>query len=166
MSCNSASERHDNNYFKFSKSLKTIDYGTRTSAQEFKTEACNKLVVLINADCSLCYSEIWQWEKLVRKHEFLQKVPLAFIIYGETFKPNLRLMKGSGMLRLTFLRDSLSSTLKGNSLERDKFFNSFLLDKNNRIVIRGNPTLSEKVLHNYILYFSEKDHMRIDSIIH
>ena len=129
--------------------LKAMKYGNQISTESLSLITPLKIIVLVNGGCSSCHSEIWLWQNLVSKNDEMKKVPIAFIIFGNNFNPNNRLMNSKKLRQFFFFRDTDSKILKGNGIKPDKFFNSFLIDGENRIIIPGNPTLSNSMLANY-----------------
>jgi hypothetical protein len=139
-------------YFRLPSTIRTIDKGARLPVEDFVGARQTKIVVLVNTNCSLCLSEIWQWERLVSKYDEFRGIPIAFIIYGKTSLGNSRLLNNPHFGSFTFFRDSLSAILGANNLKADRFFNTFLLNSENRIIIPGNPNLSDQTLNNLIAY--------------
>ena len=129
--------------------LKGMEYGKQLSTESLSLFAPLKIIVLVNGGCSSCHSEIWLWENLVSKNDELKKVPIAFIIFGNNFNPSNRLMNSKRLQQFFFFRDSKSKILEENRIKPDKFFNSFLIDGENKIVIPGNPTSSKNMLEKY-----------------
>jgi len=129
--------------------LKAMEYGNQISTESLSLIAPLKIIVLVNGGCSSCHSEIWLWENLVSKNDELKKVPIAFIIFGNNFNPSNRLMNSKRLQEFFFFRDIDSKILEENGIKPDKFFNSFLIDEENKIIIPGNPTTSNSMLANY-----------------
>ena len=129
--------------------LKAMEYGRQESFDTLIHNNSLKISVLINGSCNSCHSEIWLWQNLVSKNVELKKVPIAFIIFGNNFNPSYRLMSSKRLQQFFFFRDTESKILVENMIKPDKFFNSFLIDGKNKIIIPGNPTSSNSMLENY-----------------
>ena len=150
LGCSKRKGIEESSSFVFPESLSKMEFGLQDSASNISKMNSKKVIVLINAGCSLCHTEIWQWERFISKHDSFKNLPIIFIIYGRTFNTSERLMKNSRLKDFIFLRDPSSETLSANNLKQDKFFNAFLLGDNNKILCPGNPTLSDKILNNYL----------------
>lgn len=132
-------------------SLKHIDITTSKEDNLVTIGEAKKIFVLISGSCTACYSDFFNWDKLVDANtELFKEIPIYFIIYGKSFNVPERVLRKASFSRFTFLRDETNSFIKENRLQPDFIFNSFLVDEHNKIIIPGNPTRSEEILKQYI----------------
>ena len=110
-----------------------------------------KIVTSIDAQCHLCIHQLDQWkQEMIKKYK---DHPLQFIFYLNT--ENYELFKRKFYHRISgsypFLVDTTNAFIGKNNLPKsDKRFHTFLLDKNNKAIIVGNPLLTTKVKQLYI----------------
>jgi hypothetical protein len=112
-----------------------------------------KIVTSINGNCHICVYNLDKWkQELIKK---LNSKKLHFIFYLHTddydlFKKSLY-YKISGDYPL--LIDTTNAFVSDNDLPKmDKRFHTFLINKNNEIILVGNPLQNIKIKN---LYFEE-----------
>ena len=142
----------NNGFISLPSNLKESGLGMNLSCDEFKKIFHDKMkiVAVINSDCSVCHSEIWEWERLIKKHHEFSEVPIVFILFGSEFNLPERLYRSTVFNNFSFFLDKEKQFYRLNCLSADKSLSAFLLDSNWRIVSPGNPIYSEAILNNYL----------------
>lgn len=152
LSCTNNNRNGDKGYIQFPEEL--IQINSKDSLIKFDHKD-KLIVVLVNGECQACYSEIYRWEKLITDNpNIFTGIPIHFILHGQNFKIPKRMLNKPGLQNFTFWLDNMNHFITKNKIKPDPFFNTFLIDQNNRIEIRGNPVYSSEILSHYeaILY--------------
>ena len=118
-------------------------------------DSCNfdgeRIVVFINGkECALCYIRVfavWNYVNDLAKRSHAQ---LMFIFDPDeedapSLIPYLRLVKEFNI----FLDVDHRVVMQNDFLMMDSKYDVFLIDKDNKVVLRGNPTLGDAMLHLY-----------------
>ncbi|MBC9797811.1 hypothetical protein [Sinomicrobium weinanense] len=107
------------------------------------------VVAYYDGNCSSCYKELLKWIHV--KEDFIEKgyhVDFKFILSGY----NKALVKGY-LKQVKFPLEDVFYASKNSFIEKYSFlteinyeYSSMLLDRNNKILLIGNPTTSERIL--------------------
>ena len=108
-----------------------------------------KIVTRIDGDCSVCIDELLEWKKLVQ--EYANELNLSFHFYVTTnnFEIFKKINKSTIRFPYPLIFDRLDDLRIKNNLKKDKRFNTFLLDRDNRVVLIGNPIRNKKIKQLY-----------------
>jgi len=112
-----------------------------------------KIVTCINANCHICVYNLDKW-----KQELIKKINsknLNYIFY--LYTDNYDLFKKSLYYKISgdypLLIDTTNAFVSDNNLPKmDKRFHTFLINKNNEIILVGNPLQNIRIKN---LYFEE-----------
>ena len=110
-----------------------------------------KLVTRINGNCHICIYELDQWKQELIKKFGDKNVQFIFYLYTDNYKDfrNNLYYKISGTYPL--LIDTTNAFIRDNDLpQMDKRFHTFLLNKQNEVLLVGNPLFSPKIKNLYL----------------
>lgn len=130
----------------------TVDYQIPTS--DYKV-----LIYVDSAGCTSCKLQLDKWKKFIAYSESIagDKVSYIFFFHPKDYKEIRYLLK-----RDTFNRpiciDKYDQLKKLNKFPDDIHFNTFLLDKNNKVVIIGNPIHNLAIKDLYIKELTKHSH--------
>jgi hypothetical protein len=97
-----------------------------------------KLVVYTDGDCGKCISELYEWSKFLNDNrEVFKSVREIFIIYSVNF-PRFEYTTEKVGIKLPFYYDSTNIYITRNTID-EPLLQTLILDKNNKILIVGNP---------------------------
>lgn len=110
---------------------------------------CYKIITYIDASCQICINELLHWEELITK---FQKYNVKFIIIIGNI--SLETLKSPENVFYEFkyplyLDQNETYTRTNNYDPIQTSFKTFLLDRNNRVLLTGSPLMSND---NYLLY--------------
>ena len=128
------------------------------SGKETLSELCNEnfqkefkiLMYVDSAGCSSCRLKLFEWQQLVQEADSLFQGKVGFLLF---FQP-----KNEREISFLFARDRfyypVFMDLKGTMNRLNRFpqameFQCFLLDKDDRVLMIGNPTLNPKIWELY-----------------
>ncbi len=107
-----------------------------------------KIVTYINGDCYACVKELEEWKEwLVR-----DSINIQFLfIYESTDTAHFNsYIKKYFNIEYPLVYDNESEYLSKNNINKyDKMFQTFLLDKNDSVILVGNPFLNKKLAELY-----------------
>jgi hypothetical protein len=111
------------------------------------TEAEYRILLYVDSTgCSSCRLKLFQWQQLIEEADSLFEGKLSFLLF---FQP-----KNKKELSFLFMRDRLNYPVfidmnntvnQLNHFPEKTEYQCFLLDKNNKILMIGNPTLNPKI---------------------
>ncbi len=109
-----------------------------------------KIVTFVNGDCPPCVAELELWE------DFLLKLPdnnsVSFLVY--LYSSNVSYLEETCRLLTNPLAviylDEEKLFYKKNNLSEVKMLQTFIVDKDNKILLMGNPTSNEKLEDLYL----------------
>ncbi|HRW62803.1 MAG TPA: hypothetical protein P5132_04910 [Bacteroidales bacterium] len=114
----------------------------------FKSEF--HFIIMVNASCDACLSEIWDWKIFVDKHPEFEPLEFHFLLYGEKYTLPGWIKYETGMKNFFFWNDPASLFTKEYGIKQDPILNIFLLDENNKVLFVGNPTKSDQLYEKII----------------
>lgn len=115
-----------------------------------------KIVTKIFGDCDVCVESLKKWEEEIMPHIDTSKVAFLFYIYIERLYSFQVGLYNRVTLDYPLIIDTADYYLRANKLEEyDQRFTTFLLDKDNKIVLVGIPTGNKKLTELYIKNINE-----------
>jgi hypothetical protein len=108
-----------------------------------------KIIKLINTECGRCYTDLEEWKLFIESDRsfFNDELGLYFIVTGETndyFEYVLR----NYTYPFTILFDTGDTFLECNKFIVDPR-ETFLLDENNTVIMKGSPLNNEGIFYVY-----------------
>ena len=133
-------------------------YLTDTTDFQIPQSEYKVLVYVDSTGCTSCKLQLHKWKELIEyaDSETQGKVPFLFFFHPKDTKEIRYLLKRNGFDRPVYidLDDRLN---KLNKFPADMTFQTFLLDKNNKIVALGNPVHNTAVKDLYLKQITGKD---------
>lgn len=114
------------------------------------------LTILVHIDsegCTSCKMRLNEWQSIINEIDTIssKNIPTIFVI--DTITPQLsKDIEQYKELKKQIYVDTNGAFRKQNTCSNDIRFQSFLLNKNNEIIIVGNPAYNAKVRKLYIDY--------------
>jgi hypothetical protein len=106
-----------------------------------------KIFVYIDSvDCIKCKLQLHLWNAFIEKYK--DKTDFLFYFYSKN-KENLLSLLKSEQFRYKIYIDSANNINKLNNFHNDIMFHCFLLDKNNKVLLIGNPVYNKKIWELY-----------------
>jgi len=110
-----------------------------------------KIVTRINGQCHICVLHLDQWKQEIMKKFKGYSVQFIYYLYTDNFE----LFKKKYYYRISgaypLLIDTTNAFIRNNQLPKmDQRFHTFLLDRNNKAILVGNPLLNTKIRELYI----------------
>ena len=143
---------------KFPDNLIFTRYLTDTTDFQIPQSEYKVLVYVDSTGCTSCKLQLHKWKELIEyaDSETQGKVPFLFFFHPKDTKEIRYLLKRNGFDRPVYidLDDRLN---KLNKFPADMTFQTFLLDKNNKIVALGNPVHNTAVKDLYLKQITSKD---------
>lgn len=143
---------------KFPDNLIFTRYLTDTTDFQIPQSEYKVLVYVDSTGCTSCKLQLHKWKELIEyaDSETQGKVPFLFFFHPKDTKEIRYLLKRNGFDRPVYidLDDRLN---KLNKFPADMTFQTFLLDKNNKIVALGNPIHNTAVKDLYLKQITGKD---------
>lgn len=109
---------------------------------------CYKIITYIDSSCQICLNDLPYWEELITK---FQKYNVKFIIIIgnislESFKSPENVIND---FNYPLYLDQNGTYIRTNYVPDQTSLKTFLLDKNNRVLLTGSPLMSDDI---YSLY--------------
>lgn len=114
-----------------------------------------KIVSFIDGNCGVCIEELYKWKQIINKYEVIDKAELIFFVNSMDFKSLISFIEVKEPFPKPLINDQENLFFNQNKLSRNKMFQTFLLDKNNKVILVGNPIFGDKVLSLYIRTIQE-----------
>lgn len=130
---------------KFPKGLFCISMGKDTTCVDLYTDNFKILLYVDSLGCTSCRLKLYEWKKLMQESDsiFVRKPEFAFI-----FQPKRRdgkeveqILKNNGFSHPVFI-DKENETDRINKFPANSEYQCFLLDKDNKVIFVGNPSLN------------------------
>lgn len=106
-----------------------------------------KILTLIDGDCSICYNELEDWKKFMKKID-TSEVGAVFTIYS--YDGLSEFNQAQINFPYPYFQDNGEKILNINEVSQDKFYKTFLLDEDNKVILVGNPNIHEKISELYL----------------
>lgn len=105
--------------------------------------------------CTACHLKLYEWNLLKKQTDSLNlNVSFIFIAYLNNYNKLTHLQK-LNKCTIPILYDSLNIMNTTNHFPDDRMFQTFLLDKNNKVLLIGNPINNLKLWKLYIKTMSK-----------
>lgn len=115
---------------------------------KFVNDSVFRITTYIYGNCFACVEELNKWQNIIQGFSE-EKVRFLFFIYAEIY-PTFEIMKDKLIkFKHPVIYDSKNDYLKKNKIPDNKLLNTFLIDKTGKIILIGNPTVSDKILKLY-----------------
>lgn len=112
-----------------------------------------KICTSIDGDCSDCVSDLEKWRALVDSINVNNNVKFLFYINTTNLKTFIQQLYPNISLEYPLIIDTLNLYCTLNHISNDdKLHNSFLLNRENKVLISGNPIKGDAIKR---LYYSE-----------
>lgn len=133
-------------------------YLTDTTDYQIPQSEYKVLIYVDSAGCTSCKLQLHKWKELIEYTDSVtqNKVPFLFFFHPKDAKEIRYLLKRDGFDRpiCIDLDDRLN---KLNKFPADMTFQTFLLDKNNKVAVLGNPVHNTAVKDLYLKQITGKD---------
>jgi hypothetical protein len=107
-----------------------------------------RLIVCIDTRCKQCFDELNQWIKIIPEIKGVHNISVLFIFNSsdmEQLQNHLQKIN----FKYQYLIDRNDEFLLKNKLPMGRFYNTFLLDTNRRVILLGNPILTPSLINEY-----------------
>lgn len=129
----------------------TTDY--RIPQSEYKV-----LIYVDSIGCTSCKLQLHKWKELIEYTDSVtqEKIPFLFFFHSKDYKEIRYLLKCDGFDRPVCI-DMDDRLNKLNKFPADMTFQTFLLDKNNKVAVLGNPVHNTAIKDLYLKQITGKD---------
>ena len=143
---------------KFPDNLIFTRYLTDTTDFQITQSEYKVLVYVDSIGCTSCKLQLHKWKELIEYSDSVtqEKVPFLFFFHSKDYKEIRYLLKRDGFDRPVCI-DMDDRLNKLNKFPADMTFQTFLLDKNNRVAVLGNPVHNTAVRDLYLKQITGKD---------
>lgn len=143
---------------KFPDNLIFTRYLTDTTDFQIPQSEYKVLVYVDSIGCTSCKLQLHKWKELIEYSDSVtqEKVPFLFFFHSKDYKEIRYLLKRDGFDRPVCI-DMDDRLNKLNKFPADMIFQTFLLDKNNRVAVLGNPVHNTAVRDLYLKQITGKD---------
>ena len=119
------------------------------------------LIYVDSVGCTSCKLKLDKWKELIEYTDSVThgNVPFLFFFHPKNIKEIHYLLKRDGFDHPVCIdiNDMLNKLNKLNKFRTDMTFQTFLLDKNNKVIIVGNPINNQNVKDLYLKQITGKD---------
>lgn len=115
-----------------------------------------------SAGCMSCKLRLEEWQMFMEELDSLKNVSCSFFLHSNKRKELVLLLRRYNFLYPVCL-DEMDSINKLNHFPSDMMFQTFLLDKENKVVAIGNPIINPKVRELFLRIISGKHHLSVNS---
>lgn len=124
--------------------------GEDTVEFQFQNAQYKVLVYIDSVGCTSCKLKLPQWEKFMNKTKLLGKnIPFLFFIHSPNYHLVRRVIKEE-KFNHPICYDEKDSLNILNQFLQDVNFQTFLLDKNNKVIAIGNPIFNPQIEELYL----------------
>ncbi|RHR42073.1 DUF1573 domain-containing protein [Parabacteroides sp. AF18-52] len=143
---------------KFPDNLIFTCYLTDTTDFQIPQSEYKVLVYVDSIGCTSCKLQLHKWKELIEYTDSVTqgKIPFLFFFHPKDYKEIRYLLKRDGFDRPTCI-DMDDRLNKLNKFPADMTFQTFLLDKDNKVAILGNPVHNIAVKELYLKQITGKD---------
>ena len=110
-----------------------------------------KITTLIWGDCESCIADLEGWGELFQLANSKQDIEILFYLYTSDFNFfKKHIYDDKNFHQYPLILDKKLNYVDRNDLPfNDKIYQTFLLDSNNKVILVGNPTQSDKLMELY-----------------
>lgn len=143
---------------KFPDNLIFTRYLTDTTDFQIPQSEYKVLVYVDSIGCTSCKLQLHKWKELIEYTDSVTqgKIPFLFFFHPKDYKEIRYLLKRDGFDRPICI-DMDDRLNKLNKFPEDMTFQTFLLDKDNKVAILGNPVHNIAVKELYLKQITGKD---------
>lgn len=133
-------------------------YLTDTTNYQIPQSEYKVLIYVDSIGCTSCKLQLHKWKELIEYTDSVtqKKVPFLFFFHPKDAKEIRYLLKRDGFDRPICI-DLDARLNKLNKFPADMTFQTFLLDKNNKVAVLGNPVHNTAVKELYLKQITGKD---------
>ena len=125
---------------------------------KYTSDSIYRITTYIYGDCYACVEDLIKWKQLLSQFP-PDKVRFLCFIYAEIYSSFEIMNERSIHFTQPIIYDPENHYIKMNKLPDNKLLNTFLIDPNGKIVVIGNPIISNKIA---TLYKNEIDRAEND----
>lgn len=142
----------------FPENLIFTRYLTDTTDFRIPQSEYKVLVYVDSIGCTSCKLQLHKWKELIEYTDSVtqEKVPFLFFFHSKDYKEIRYLLKRDGFDRPVCI-DMDDRLNKLNKFPADMTFQTFLLDKNNKVAALGNPVHNTAIKDLYLKQITGKD---------
>ena len=133
-------------------------YLTDTTDYKFLQSEYKVLIYVDSTGCTSCKLQLHKWKELIKYTDSVtkEKVPFLFFFHSKDYKEIRYLLMRDGFDRPVCIdmNDQLNNL---NKFPTDMTFQTFLLDKNNKVVAIGNPVHNKSIKDLYLKQITGKE---------
>jgi len=118
----------------------TIEKKTPFSFELFRKKPL-KIVAIINLDCGLCIESLNGWEEYLKNKD----ITFILIVGGNDFEFFKALKNNESQIFENIFHDKNNIFEMTNKIPRETRFKTFLIDKDNKILLIGNPLFNKNI---------------------
>lgn len=158
MSCNKAKRETENSVSKFLGDTLFLPEKTEVLYKDSlykKTNPINnkaklKISTLLWGDCHSCIADLKKWEKFYQFVENKKEVEILFYLYTSDLKFFRKSLYKKKIHKYPLILDKKLKYIDRNKLPfKNKTYQTFLLDSNNKVILVGNPIHGDKLMKLY-----------------
>ena len=147
---------------KFPKGVTCTSMGRDTTCVDLYSDNFKILLYVDSIGCTSCRLRLAEWKKIINEADTIFSKPPEFIFFfqpkqnGE--KELYNVLRNNGFSHSVYI-DKENEIDKLNNFPSTQIFQCFLLDKNNKVVIVGDPSVNKGIrdLFKRIITESEKE---------
>jgi len=110
-----------------------------------------KITTLLWGDCHACMEDLKKWDEFFQYSSSKKKIEMFFYLYTSNlhfFRENLYIQN---IYKYPLIIDQDFNYIDKNNIPlKDKTYQTFLLDSNNKVILVGNPINNEKLKELYM----------------
>ncbi len=109
-----------------------------------------KIATYLNGDCSSCVEGLLAWNSFIESNkEVLDKFSILFYVHSRNY-PQLEYLTEQIGFKQPLIYDIQNYYYNLNNLPENYHFQTFLIDRNNKVLVVGNPSHNQKIAKIYI----------------
>ena len=142
----------------FPESITFTRYLTDTTDYQIPNSEYKVLIYVDSIGCTSCKLQLPKWKELIEYTDSITqwKIPFLFFFHSKNYKEIRYLLKRDGFDRPVCI-DMDDQLNKLNKFPADIVFQTFLLDKNNKVAVLGNPVHNTAVKDLYLKQITGKE---------
>ena len=107
------------------------------------------IISFIDGNCSICINDLIAWKAFIEEMKALNNIDYIFIVNTIDYDGFSNYVKKEINFPFTLVNDENNSFVERNKLSSIKFFQTFLIDDKNVIILCGNPIYNQKLKQLY-----------------
>ena len=134
----------------------SILYVEETNALNLKNNG-HRIISMISGDCMACVESLNKWDSFIKKHNDHPNVNVYHIITVSDLRHFMKNIYSKINRNATLHIDTSHYMFQYNNLPDNPSLHTFLVDKNNKILLVGNPIHSPALEELYIEMIKKDD---------